>query len=163
MPGLSQKPIAPGGQFLYKWRATEYGSYFYHAHSRGQIEDGLYGAIHIRPDDTVERPFKLITDNENDLRAMRKAEDRTSPIMLSDWRQVASEEMWRAQKKTGLEAYCVNALLINGKGSVNCLGEKALDEATTPEHRMLLGKQSLSDIGYEFIPWSATDSSGNEY
>ncbi|PLN78993.1 multicopper oxidase-domain-containing protein [Aspergillus taichungensis] len=147
VPGLSQKPIAPGGQFLYKWRATEYGSYFYHAHSRGQIEDGLYGAIHIRPDDTVERPFKLITDDEDDLCAMRKAEDKTRPIMLSDWRQVASEEMWRAQKKTGFEAYCVNALLINGKGSVHCLGEKALDEATTPEHRMLLGKQSLSDIG----------------
>ncbi|PLB37359.1 multicopper oxidase-domain-containing protein [Aspergillus candidus] len=147
VPGLSQKPIPPGGQFLYKWRATEYGSYFYHAHSRGQVEDGLYGAIYIRPDDTVERPFKLIAGDENDLRAMRKAEDKTRPIILSDWRHVASEEMWRVQKETGLEAYCVNALLINGKGSVNCLGEKVLNEATTPEHRMFLGKQSLSDIG----------------
>lgn len=149
MPGLSQKPIPPGGQFLYKWRATEYGSYFYHAHSRGQIEDGLYGAIYIQPDDTVERPFRLITDNENDLRAMRKAEEKTRPIMLSDWRHVTSEEMWRIEKATGLEAYCVNALLVNGKGSVNCLGEKTLNEATTHEQRMLLGKLSLSDIGYE--------------
>ena len=29
VPGLSQKPIAPGGSFLYKWTATQYGTYWY--------------------------------------------------------------------------------------------------------------------------------------
>jgi FtsP/CotA-like multicopper oxidase with cupredoxin domain len=27
-PGLAQKPIAVGGDWLYKWTATEYGAYW---------------------------------------------------------------------------------------------------------------------------------------
>ncbi|KAE8389550.1 laccase TilA [Aspergillus alliaceus] len=146
-PGLSQKPIVPGGHFLYKWRAAHYGSYFYHAHSRGQVDDGLYGAIYIRPDDSVERPFRLITNNTGELHAMQAAEEMTKPVLLSDWRLLTSEELWRAEEATGLDAYCVNALLINGKGSVTCPGKERLNELASAEQKLILGNQNLSDTG----------------
>ena len=147
-PGLSQKPIPPGGRFLYKWRATEYGAHWYHAHSRGHVEDGLFGAIHVRPDDSVERPFHLISEDREALAAMRKAEDKTTPVILSDWSQLASEEVWQAEKATGLDAFCTNALLVNGKGSISCLGKKKLDSLVYPGLKSVLGNSSLTDIGY---------------
>ncbi|KAL2818390.1 multicopper oxidase-domain-containing protein [Aspergillus granulosus] len=147
VPGLSQKPIAPGDSFLYKWRATNYGSYFYHAHKRGQQEDGLYGAIHISPDSGTERPFALIAEDNAELEAMETAERNTSPIVLSDVRQLTSEEIIQAEIVGGRDALCANALLINGKGTVNCLGRQTLDEVTTDVQRLVLGNQSLTDIG----------------
>ncbi|KAL4989243.1 Cupredoxin [Aspergillus falconensis] len=84
VPGLSQRPIPPGESFLYKWQATNHGSYFYHAHNRVQQEDGLYGAIHILSDDSIERPFALISENEHEIQAMRKAENKSISVMLSE-------------------------------------------------------------------------------
>ncbi|GKZ33736.1 hypothetical protein AbraIFM66950_003768 [Aspergillus brasiliensis] len=147
VPGLSQRPIAPGDSFLYKWRATNYGSYFYHAHSRGQICDGLYGAIHIQPNESVERPFRLITNNSRELQAMQAAERRTSPIMLSDWRVLTSEELWSAEETTGLDAICINAVLINGKGSISCPGQQGFTELASAAQKQLIGNLSLTDTG----------------
>ncbi|KAL4951520.1 multicopper oxidase-domain-containing protein [Aspergillus filifer] len=147
VPGLSQRPIPPGGSFLYKWRATNYGIYFYHAHTRGQQEDGLYGAIHILPEDTLKKPFSLISDNETELEAMVKAERKSTPIFLSDVRALTAEELWEAEIAMGRDAVCANALLVNGKGSVNCLGQETLDQVTTAAMKGVLGNQSLTDIG----------------
>ncbi|KAL4818619.1 multicopper oxidase-domain-containing protein [Aspergillus spinulosporus] len=147
VPGLSQRPIPPGESFLYKWRATNHGSYFYHARNRGQREDGLYGAIHILAHDSIERPFALISENEHEIQSMRKAESKSTPIILSDVRTLTSAEIWDAEKAMGRDALCANALLVNGKGSVTCLGQQALNEYTTVTQRGVLGDQSLTDIG----------------
>ena len=32
VPGVSQRPIASGGSFTYKWTATQFGSYWYIHH-----------------------------------------------------------------------------------------------------------------------------------
>lgn len=148
VPGLSQRPIKPGAFFVYKWKATQYGSYFYHAHRRGQVEDGLYGAIYIRPDENVERPFGQITADAAGLKAMLAAEEKTKPIILSDWRHLTSEEVWQAEEATGLDAYCSNSILINGKGSVTCLSRETIDEFTTAAQKQVLNGSSLTDIGY---------------
>ncbi|KAI9042166.1 multicopper oxidase [Aspergillus affinis] len=145
-PGLSQKLIPSGGQFLYKWRATEYGSYWYHAHSRGQLEDGFYGPIYIRPNRSVTRPFGRITTDKKSLLAMHKAEDTTTPIILSDWRQLTSEELWDAEQVSGLDAMCANALLINGKGSISCLGRNNLMSLLSDARKEVLGG-NITDIG----------------
>ncbi|KAE8380596.1 Cupredoxin [Aspergillus bertholletiae] len=137
VPGLSQRQIAPGDQYLYTWTATDYGAYIYHAHTRSQIEDGLYGAIYIQPDDSVERPFHLIADDAEKLRAMHKAEMETDPIILSDWRHLTSEEIWQAQVASGIENFCANAVLINGKGSVLCLPQDRINELSTAAQRPL--------------------------
>ncbi|KKK24927.1 hypothetical protein AOCH_006475 [Aspergillus ochraceoroseus] len=147
VPGLSQKPISAGESFLYKWRATNYGSYFYHAHNRGQLEDGLYGAIHILADKSVEKPFSMIAKNLQDLHAMEAAEKKSTPIILSDIRQLTSEEIWNAEAAMGRDAYCANALLVNGKGSVSCLGQQTINQYTSAAQKVILGNASLTDIG----------------
>ena len=148
VPGLSQKPIQPGSQYIYRWKANDYGSYFYHAHSRSQIDDGLYGAIYIEPDHSVERPFGGITKDANELKMILQAEKNTQPIFLSDWTLLTSEELWEAEEASGLDAFSVNAILINGKGSVQCLDQDVIDEFTTPAMRGLLGSHNLTDMAY---------------
>ncbi|KAE8146905.1 multicopper oxidase-domain-containing protein [Aspergillus avenaceus] len=146
VPGLSQKPIAPGDHFLYKWQANEYGAYLYHAHTRGQVDDGLYGAIYIEPSDAVEKPFHLLTDDEAELDAILQAEKDTQPIILADWRRLTSEEVWNAQVASGLEDFCTNSILINGKGSEICLSQDRIDALTSPALKQVLGNTSLTDM-----------------
>lgn len=151
VPGLSQRPIQPDNQYIYRWKATQYGAYFYHAHSRSQIDDGLYGAIYIEPDHSLDRPFDGITDDASELKIIHEAEKNTQPIFLSDWTLLTSEEIWKAEEATGLDAFCVNAMLINGKGSVQCLGQDTLNQFTTPAMKAILGDHKLTDTGYCFL------------
>lgn len=46
-PGLTQEPIAPGGQFRYEFVLRDAGTYWYHPHldSSAQVGWGLYGPI----------------------------------------------------------------------------------------------------------------------
>ncbi|KAI9372436.1 multicopper oxidase-domain-containing protein [Aspergillus egyptiacus] len=146
-PGLSQEPIEPGKQFLYRWTATEYGSYIYHAHSRGQLLDGLYGAIYIEPHESVERPFKLITEDAAELAAMAEAEMNTEPLLLSDWRFLTSDVIWQAQLDSACENVCSNAILFNGRGSAWCLPQDRINALTLDEQKLALGNYMLTDIG----------------
>ncbi|KAH8776547.1 laccase [Diaporthe sp. PMI_573] len=45
VPSVTQCPIAPGDSFTYKWRATQYGSSWYHSHFYVQAWDGVFGGI----------------------------------------------------------------------------------------------------------------------
>ena len=43
--GLTQCPVAPGDTFNYTWRATQYGSSWYHSHYSVQYADGAAGPM----------------------------------------------------------------------------------------------------------------------
>ncbi len=49
--GVTQDAVPPGGSFTYRFRATEPGTYWYHAHQRSleAVRRGLYGALMVRP------------------------------------------------------------------------------------------------------------------
>ncbi|GKZ33356.1 hypothetical protein AbraIFM66950_003208 [Aspergillus brasiliensis] len=148
VPGLSQTQIKPGEQFLYKWKASQYGSYIYHSHTRAQIDDGLYGAIYIEPADSVERPFHLITgSDEDEEQAMLAAEKNTRPVIISDWRAFSSHDILQIQTASGVEAYCANSVLINGKGSVICPSQEHINAVTTEAQKQILGNLTLTDMG----------------
>ncbi|PWY90082.1 putative L-ascorbate oxidase [Aspergillus heteromorphus CBS 117.55] len=150
VPGLSQTEIQPGDQFLYKWTASDYGAYIYHAHTRAQIDDGLYGPIYIEPRESVERPFHLIATNQaqsHELQAMRDAEKKTQPIMLTDWRAFTSEEFLQIEMASGLNGYCASSVLINGKGSVVCPSRETIQALTTDAQRGFLEGGELTDMG----------------
>lgn len=131
---------------MYKWKAEQYGSYFYHSHRRSQISDGLYGAIYIEPGDWEDRPFDEITKDENELAMIYEAEKNTQPMILSDWSLLTSEQLWGAEEASGLDGFCVNAILINGKGSVQCLGQDRINELTTPAMKAALHGHTLTDM-----------------
>jgi hypothetical protein len=67
------------------------------------------------------------------------AESVTCPVLLSEWRVLTSEEVWAAEIASGTDAFCANALLINGKGSITCLPRAEIDALTTPDQKTSLG------------------------
>lgn len=44
-PGVTECPIPPGGKKVYRFRATQYGTSWYHSHHSVQYGDGIVGPI----------------------------------------------------------------------------------------------------------------------
>jgi FtsP/CotA-like multicopper oxidase with cupredoxin domain len=54
---ITQCPTAPGDSITYTWRATQYGSSWYHSHFYVQAWDGIAGGI------VINGPGKLYTSS----------------------------------------------------------------------------------------------------
>ncbi|KAF2161746.1 multicopper oxidase [Zasmidium cellare ATCC 36951] len=137
VPGLSQKPIPPQGEFLYKWTATEYGTYWYHGHYRSQLNDGLFGPIYVRPCATQAMPFSKISSDPGVLASLARAEENPQLVTISDWSHVTSAEYLQIENATNADVYCTNSILINGKGRVDCLTEAQQHQALAPPFQAL--------------------------
>ncbi|KAK0648461.1 multicopper oxidase [Cercophora newfieldiana] len=138
VPGLSQRSILPGKSFVYRWKATQAGSYWYHSHHRSQLNDGMYGPIVIHPKAGAARPFAKISNKDKVIRAMEKAEAEVKPLVLSDHRHVTSERGWDINVASGLETPCFDSILINGKGRVDCWAPEKIASLLTAEQRLFL-------------------------
>jgi FtsP/CotA-like multicopper oxidase with cupredoxin domain len=150
VPGLSQRPIASNATYTYKWNADAYGSYFYHAHSRGQIDDGAYGPIIIRPRAGLAKPFDQIPGA--DVQELEDAEAAVQPVILTDWRHRTSEQTWADQVASGVEsAVCMDSVLVNGRGAVECLPREEMDALVDPGIVPLMKANNLrlTDKGYD--------------
>ena len=91
VPGLSNfDGIKPGETFTYKFKIRQSGTYWYHSHSGGQEQDGLYGAIIIEPNNPPTQ----------------KA-DRDYVVLLSDMSSETPEEIL-ANLKTSSDYYQYN-------------------------------------------------------
>ena len=82
--GVSQKPIPPGGVFHYKFTLHQSGTYWYHAHSGVQEQEGLYGAFLIDP---PQPPHYQYT--------------KDYVVVLSDWSNLAADKIFADLKKSG--------------------------------------------------------------
>ena len=84
VPGFSYSGIEPGETFTYRFRARQSGTYWYHSHSGGQEQRGVYAPLVIDPagDDPVEF-------------------DREHVIVLSDWTDEKPMEVLRNLKGNG--------------------------------------------------------------
>ncbi|CRK61456.1 Multicopper oxidase [Alloactinosynnema sp. L-07] len=53
VPGLTQDAVMPGGKHVYRFRAPDVGSYWYHSHQQSseQVRKGLYGGFIVEPKD----------------------------------------------------------------------------------------------------------------
>jgi hypothetical protein len=64
VPGVTQDPIPPGGQFVYEFTLHQHGTFFYHSHMPMQEMLGLIGLFVIHPRrpyaPQVDRDFGLI-------------------------------------------------------------------------------------------------------
>ncbi len=142
VPGLSQRPIQPGASYKQKWYAGQYGSYFYHSHSQSQIEDGCYGPIVIHPRPGKQNPFAKINSAEVD--QLCDAEANVHPIILSDWYHQTSEVLIEETVASGIELLCLDALLVNGKGAVDCWSRQDINAYTPQPLPALLKAHNLS-------------------
>ena len=48
---MTQDAVPPGGSYVYRFRADQVGTFWYHAHqaSAAEVRRGLYGALVIEP------------------------------------------------------------------------------------------------------------------
>ena len=54
VPDLTQMPVAPGGSFDYRFRPPDAGTFWYHAHSAEQLDQGLHGALIVDEQEAVD-------------------------------------------------------------------------------------------------------------
>ena len=146
-PGLSQSAIASGASYNYRWTADEPGVYFYHSHYKGQMMDGLYGAIIISADDSVAKPFSAISSSASDIAAMQKAEANVETILTSDWNQFTFNEVFNFEQAANIDFACTDSIILNGQGSTYCLSQADLAANERPQVPQILGNQTLTAKG----------------
>ena len=82
VPGLSFDGIPSGGSYTYRFKVNQYGTYWYHSHSRFLEQTGLYGPI------VIERRG-----------GKRQPTDREHVVLLSDWTDLDPERIFATLKK----------------------------------------------------------------
>ena len=152
VPGVTQRPVTSGSSFIYEFKVTQHGSHWYHSHFHGQIEDGLYGPIIIHPGKGTLKPFHLISSKVQVQRRLEQAERAVKPLLVSDFTHLTSDEKWEMTQRAGLEISCYDAVLFNGRGSVQCQDVRDLETHLSPVQREYLAQvsgASITDKGYE--------------
>ena len=66
VPFVTQKPVKPGETFVYEFKATPPGTYFYHSHFSYQLDQGLYGSLIVEPrkeERSYDKEFTLLLED----------------------------------------------------------------------------------------------------
>ncbi|KAJ5759775.1 Multicopper oxidase type 2 [Penicillium odoratum] len=147
VPGVTQKPIEPGRNWTYRWKATQYGTYWYHSHGRAELMDGLYGPIWINPAPETPNPFHLISSDPADIEAMHRAEKNPQLIMLSDWDHLTFEQYQKVQEDSHMAVFCMDSVLINGRGAVYCPGSEKISSVEQGFLKSAMSYTPLTDKG----------------
>ncbi|KAI8648535.1 hypothetical protein NCS55_01492200 [Fusarium keratoplasticum] len=128
VPGVTQDPIPPGGNFTYRFSTgSEYGFFWYHSHLRAYYNDAIRGPLLIRPAASRQRPFASLARNRGDAAALHEAERDATNILLNDWTHELSDVVFARYLKTGAFPSCVDSILANGNGRVQCLPQSVLE------------------------------------
>jgi FtsP/CotA-like multicopper oxidase with cupredoxin domain len=102
VPYLTQMPIKPHSTHLYRFPIVQYGTHWYHSHSKLQEQIGMYGSFIINKK-TGDGTFRTGIDNLPSV-----------PILLSDWTDMKPEQVhrrlhnatdWFAIKKGTTQSY----------------------------------------------------------
>ena len=82
---ITQKPIPPGGTYIYEFTTEQTGTFFYHTHDHADRQQafGLYGALIIDPKNAKEEP-KADHEYVIQLQEWLKREGLTYPAMLME-------------------------------------------------------------------------------
>lgn len=139
VPGLNGfNGIAPGETFTYRFVLRQSGTYWYHAHSGGQEQDGLYGALIVAPKQPTiqaDRDYVVLlsdfhTDSANNIiknlkmsaeyyqYARRTVGDFWADVQREGWQKAwDNAKMWATMRMapTDLADVAGYTFLINGK------------------------------------------------
>lgn len=136
VPGFNGFPgIMPGKTFTYRFRARQTGTYWYHAHSAGQEQDGLYGSMILKP--RGKDPIQS---------------ERDYVVVLSDFMIDESDEVMGNLKKQS-DYYAKDRLTIGDffeDAEKRGLGKAWKDASNWGQMRM--ARTDLADVsGYVFL------------
>ena len=140
VPGFNGfNEIQPDGSFVYKFKVRQSGTYWYHAHSKGQEQDGLYGALVIYP--KGKQPI-----------ATHEQAARDYVVMLSDFHESSSAQIMANLKKSA--EYYQNQRETVGDvwKQIKHEGLKNSWQDRSMWNQMRMLKTDLSDVtGYTFL------------
>lgn len=160
VPGITQFPILSGDSYTYLFQLKDqYGSYWYHAHYRGYLTDGLYGPIYIRPNRDRERPYKFIVNDTEELNLLETLEQSPTSIIADDSFKIPMDDIMARMFHYGIDPLCILSILINGKGRVYChqystfyrLAEKT-KPGSSPEFDTMGCIRNEKSNGYHDLP-----------
>lgn len=140
VPGFNQfKGIKPQSDFTYRFKVRQNGTYWYHAHSKGQEQDGLYGTLVIYPKD--KKPV-----------AAHEQTDRDYVVMLSDFHQSSSDQIMKNLKKSAEYYQNERETVADVLKQVKRDGLKSTWQDRSMWNQMRMLKTDLSDVtGYTFL------------
>lgn len=140
VPGFNGfKGIAPNGDFVYRFKVKQNGTYWYHAHSKGQEQDGLYGPLVIYPKGKI--PV-----------AAHEKTDRDYVVMLSDFHNSSSDSIMKNLKKSAEYYQNRRETVSDVWKQVKAQGLKATWQDRSMWNQMRMLKTDMSDVtGYTFL------------
>ncbi|MDO7209942.1 copper resistance system multicopper oxidase [Acinetobacter nosocomialis] len=140
VPGFNGfKGIAPNGDFVYRFKVKQNGTYWYHAHTKGQEQDGLYGPLVIYPKGKI--PV-----------AAHEKTDRDYVVMLSDFHQSSSDSILKNLKKSAEYYQNRRETVSDVWKQVKTQGLKATWQDRSMWNQMRMLKTDMSDVtGYTFL------------
>lgn len=140
VPGFNGfKGIAPNGDFVYRFKVKQNGTYWYHAHSKGQEQDGLYGPLVIYPKGKI--PV-----------AAHEKTDRDYVVMLSDFHNSSSASIMKNLKKSAEYYQNRRETVSDVWKQVKTQGLKATWQDRSMWNQMRMLKTDMSDVtGYTFL------------
>ena len=131
--------ISPNEEFVYKFKVRQSGTYWYHAHSKGQEQDGLYGALVIYP--KGKQPL-----------AQHEKAERDYVVMLSDFHEQRSDQIQKNLKISAEYYQDQRETLGDVWKQVQRDGLKAAWSDRKMWNQMRMLKTDLSDVtGYTFL------------
>ena len=157
--GVSVYPIAPGTSYMYQWTAEDSGTYFYHAHYKGQMMDGLFGAIIIAPADNAQTPFSQISSS--DVGLLTAASQAVEPVFISDWNRYTFSEFFEVEQTANIDWACSDSISINGFNSQYCPSAAFLLASAAPQEPLILNGSSLTAKGC--TPPNSAPIQGGQY
>ncbi|MFX5637391.1 copper resistance system multicopper oxidase [Acinetobacter baumannii] len=140
VPGFNNfKGIAPNGDYVYRFKVKQNGTYWYHAHSKGQEQDGLYGPLVIYPKGKI--PV-----------AAHEKTDRDYVVMLSDFHDSSSDSIMKNLKKSAEYYQNRRETVSDVWKQVKAQGFKATWQDRSMWNQMRMLKTDMSDVtGYTFL------------
>ena len=136
VPGFNGFPgIKPGETFTYSFKLRQSGTYWYHAHSLGQEQDGLYGAI-------------IVSPREKD----RIEYDREYVLLLSEYSKENAVQILGNLKMNSAYYNHAQRTIFDFFQDVKEVGLNAALQEALDWGEMRMSRTDLSDVsGYTFL------------
>lgn len=140
VPGLNQfNGIGPNQTYEYKFKVIQNGTYWYHSHSKGQEQDGLYGPLVIYPKGKI--PL-----------ASYEKTDRDYVVLLSDFHNSGSDDIMKNLKKEADYYQDQRETVFDVLKQVKRDGLKATWKDRSMWNQMRMLKTDMSDVtGYTYL------------
>lgn len=104
VPSITQCATAPGDSITYKWRATQYGTTWYHSHFSLQAWEGVFGGI------IINGPATANYDTDMGI------------MFLNDWTHETADAIYSQAETSGPPS--LDNGLINGTNTYGTLGSR---------------------------------------